>query len=792
MQTRECQIFHFRFFLIAALCGLFLVFPACSSQSKQRHLLRGEEYLQKRKFHEAAMEFRSAAEIDKNSAEAYWGLARAHENLGQFNEAVDALRKTTEFAPGNLDAKAKLGNYFLAFSPPLFAETEKLLEQIFALDANFIEGHILKASLLSTQGKPEAEVLAVLNHAISLNLKRTESYLSLSRYFMKQKNTGEAEKAIQQGISLGENKMLGYLEYGRFFSFTKKFPEAETQFQKAIEAEPTSMEAREAIAEFHVAQRQYEKAERAYRELVQIQENSPESRMQLAGFYSQIGQEDNAIQVLSGILTDAPEMARARYRLAEIYLNRKEYEKVRGEVEQLLSVNNNDAEALMLRARVYLQENKPENAVKDLEDVLKKQPSQKNALFYMTQARLALGQFDQARAFIGDLEKYHPTFLRVKLLKIQASFAAGEPETALRQSNELLEAVKNNYPNAETTAQSLEDLRVRAITSRGLANLELGRIADAKTDLAEVARLSPNSSAAMVNLAKVSVVEGNLAEAQNLYEKALTAEAQNFDALSGLISVLTRQGNFDAAHQRIDGMIQQNQADTLAALHYLKADVFTAQKDIASAEAALKKAMEADENYLPAYSAYAALLVNQNQTGKAIEQYLKIVEKKPSASVFTLLGMLEETRNDFAKAENYYRRALEVAPETPIAANNLAWLIAENNQGNLDEALRLAQTAVNRYPQTASFYDTLGFVYFKKGLYSPAVEHLKKAVAFDETEAKRNGRSVNPGFRVRLGMALASAGDKPSAKREAATALERERDLSQKEAQEAKNLLATL
>ena len=60
-----------------------------------------------------------------------------------------------------------------------------------------------------------------------------------------------------------------------------------------------------------------------------------------------------------------------------------------------------------------------------------------------------------------------------------------------------------------------------------------------------------------------------------------------------------------------------------------------------------------------------------------------------------------------------YRKALEIAPETPIAANNLAWLIAEN-QGNLDEALQLATGAVSKNQTVAGFYDTLGWVYLKK------------------------------------------------------------------------------
>ena len=790
MRISECLIFYTRFLLITAVCGLLLV--SCSSQSKQKHLDRGEEYLQKRKFHEALMEFRAASEIDKTSSKAHWGLARAHENLGQMSETVDHLRKAVELDAKNLDAKAKLGNYYLLFNPPLIGETEKLINEIFSMDENFIEGHILKASLLAIQNKPEPEVLAVINHAISLAPNRTESYISLARYFIKRQKISEAESAMQKAIAANPNAALGYVEYGRFLTYVNRSDESEAQFLKAVTVEPNSIEAREAIAQFYLVQRQIEKAEQAYKDLAQIQENSPESRMALADFYATVGREEEAIQVFTQILTDAPEYARARYRLAEIYLDRRELDKVSAEVEKLLAANDTDVEALMLRARARMQENKTEEAVKDLESILKKQPSQKNALFYMAQARLALGQTDQARAFAGDLDKYHSSFLRTRLLKIQIGFSEGMPDAALREANQLLEAIKNTVPNAEMTAQSLEDLRVRAISARGLAKLSLGKIAEARVDLQEIVRLSPNSSAALVNFARVSIAENNLSEAQNLYEKALNADAKSFEALNGLVSVLNRQGNFAAAHQRIEQAIQASQADTLPALHYLKSEVLTAEKNIAAAEDELKKAIDLDENYLPAYSAYAALLIDKNQIDEAIKQYEKVVELKPSASIYTLLGILEEGRDNFGLAEKHYRKSLEIAPKTPIASNNLAWLIAEYNQGNLDEALQLAQTAVNRQMNASNFHDTLGWVYFKKGLYSPAVEQLKKAVALNEAEAQKNGQAANPAYRVRLGIALASAGDKQNARKEVALALENEGNLSRKDLHEARILLASL
>lgn len=793
MLYTECQKFSTRF-LSALLVGIALLFTACGSESaKQKHLARGEEYLQKRKFQEAAMEFRAAADIDKNSAPAHWGLARVREGQGNLNETVGELRQVLALDSGNLEAKSKLGNYLL-LSAPQTGEAEKLAAEILAANPKFIEGYILKASVFSAQNKSEKEVTDVLQQAIALDESRVESYLSLARFYMKLNKAAEAENTIKKAISVNEKSPLGYLEYGRFYAFSARPSEAETQFKKAVEIDGTNLEARESLAEFYVTQKDFAKAEQAYKDLAQTLDNSPEGLTPLANFYSLVGRQENAINVFQSILKDSPEYVRARYRLSEIHLERREPEKVKEQVEKLLSLNDTDAEALMLRARLNLQENKAEDSIRDLEEILKKQPAQKDALFYMTQARLALGQIAEARAFIGDLDRYHPGYLQTRLLKIQLSFAAQENEKALQQTNELLEALKTTSPNFETNAQDTEQLRARALSTRGQAYLSLGKITEARADLQEVLKLSPNSSTALTNLGKVELAAKNYTESQNFYEKAFTADGKNFDALNGIISVLKAQNQFAAAQEKIDKVLTENveQKDLAASLHYLKADVFIAEKNLAAAQDELQKAMQTDENYLPAYSAYAALLVEQNRIDSAVEQYQKVVEKKPSAAIYTVIGMLEDTRQNYDAAEKNYRQALEITPDAPIAGNNLAWIIAAYNRGNLDEALKLAQKAVDTNSSVAGFYDTLGMVYLKKGLTSPAVEQIKKAVALDEAEAGRTGKAPNPVYRLRLGMALASAGDKPNARREVETALKREQDLSQKEAQDAKNLLATL
>ena len=139
-----------------------------------------------------------------------------------------------------------------------------------------------------------------------------------------------------------------------------------------------------------------------------------------------------------------------------------------------------------------------------------------------------------------------------------------------------------------------------------------------------------------------------------------------------------------------------------------------------------------------------------------------------------------------------YRKALGKDQNAVIAANNLAWLYAVNGKGNLDEAVRLAQGVVQKNPNIPGFVDTLGWVYYKKGLYGAAVEQLQKAVALAERANKSGSGSPSPNYHYHLGMALKARGDKAAARRE----LEQAVRLSEKspfaESGEARTVLASL
>jgi tetratricopeptide (TPR) repeat protein len=157
-----------------------------------------------------------------------------------------------------------------------------------------------------------------------------------------------------------------------------------------------------------------------------------------------------------------------------------------------------------------------------------------------------------------------------------------------------------------------------------------------------------------------------------------------------------------------------------------------------------------------------------------------------------LIGMLEDQRKNYDVAADNYRKALEKDPNAVIAANNLAWMYAVNGKGNLDEAVRLAQGVVQKNPNIAGFVDTLGWVYYKKNLYSAAVEQLRKAVSLNEAQARATNSAPSAAYHYHLAMALKEKGEKEESRRELEAAIRLSEKAPFAEMEDAKKMLAML
>jgi tetratricopeptide (TPR) repeat protein len=748
-----------------------------AEKAKAEHLSKGDAFLKDSRYQEASIEYRNALQIDDSLAAAHWGLARSYEGLTRLQEAFEHLKRAVELDPNNLEARIKLGNYYLGAGKgktELIAEAEKLAKEVLQKDPNNIEGHILYGSVLFAKGQKD-EALAELNKAVSLDPKRIESYLSLARFHQVTSDPAKAEETFKQAISINSNSALAHTEYGKFLAQSNRIPEAEAELTKGVEVEPSNRNSRFVLASFYLVNKQLDKAEEAYKALAAM-DDKPESKAMLADFYASVNRLDEATSTYQAILAKTPDYPQGRYRLGEILLMKGDTQGAMAQIDEVLKKDQHDRQALILRARVRAQTGQADNlkaAIEDLKEVLRQEPDSRPGLYFMAQANYNLGLIDQARAFAGDLERRYPDYLPAKLMQVQINLASGDPRATLGSASELLERLEKTGPDRDNTPQLLSEIKMKTYLARGTAQGQLKNFKAAQQDFLAAREVAPNNTDVYVSLATLARAEKRLQDAITFYENALAIDSTYAPALGGLIDIYAEQKDLPRAHARLDQVLNQNPNN--APLHFLKAQIYGFEKNSQGAEAELRKTLELDPNYIPAYSALGALFINTNQTDRAIAEYRRVLEMSPdNATAYTLIGMLEDARQNYPAAAENYRKALEKDPNAIIAANNLAWLYAVQRElnGNLDEAVRLAQGVVQKNPNVAGFIDTLGWIYYHKGLHAAAVEQLQKAVSVDEAAARNANVSPSPNYRYHLGMALKAKGDRPAAKRELELALQ--------------------
>lgn len=772
MNLQECRrARNLRAALMVLLACIVSVSAACSNpeQTKAEHLQRGEQFLKDRRWHEATLEFRSALQIDDALADAHWGLARAYEELGRAGEAIEELQRTVKLDPGNVLARLKLGNaYLLAFNASknqeFLVQAEQFANEILARDARNPDGHILLANVLHFKGDA-AQAEEKIKHAISLDPQRIESHVGLAKFYLLANRTADAEATFKNAISINDRSSLAHVEYGRFLVQTGRSDQAEAEFKKAVEVEPENRDVRWVLASFYLVNNRQDKAEEAYRAWAQLDWDRPDGRARLADYYATVGRFDEAANLYREIVEMSPDYTRGRYRLGEISIQRGDNQGASQQVEELLKSNARDTEALFLRARLRLSENKPKEAIADLKNILDQDPRSRLALFFMSEALYRDGQLEQARARAGELERFHPDFLPAKFMQIQINFDAGDHDASKRLADELLKRISETAPSGEQTPQLLADVKVKTLMLRGKAHLVQKQYAAARSDLEQARSLAPNSPLPYVNLADVAFNENKREEAWQHIERALSIDRANSQALSSLVSLGVADRRLDEVRARLEQLSAEQPQN--AGLHFLRGQAYrfgndTQSPDAARAEEALRRAITVDADYIPAYTALAELYFNAGQTDRAIAEYQKITERRNDDFIaYRNIGMIEAQRNNLQAAEQYYRRVLSIRPDEPVAANNLAALYADHGIGNGDEAIRLGQDVVRRFPNNPGFADTLGWVYHRKGLHASAVEQLQRAVS---GAAKMGGD--NSLYRYHFGMALAAKGDRAAARRE--------------------------
>jgi tetratricopeptide (TPR) repeat protein len=132
---------------------------------------------------------------------------------------------------------------------------------------------------------------------------------------------------------------------------------------------------------------------------------------------------------------------------------------------------------------------------------------------------------------------------------------------------------------------------------------------------------------------------------------------------------------------------------------------------------------------------YGLTLQRRGEEAEAVKYFEKALAISPEeVSVMSTLAMAYNGLKRYAESDEMYERALKLDPYSVLLLNNYAYNLAERGV-NLEKALAMSKIAVEREPNSASYLDTYGWVFFKLGKYDEAKKYIEKAVNISGSSA---------------------------------------------------------
>jgi tetratricopeptide (TPR) repeat protein len=463
-----------------------------------------------------------------------------------------------------------------------------------------------------------------------------------------------------------------------------------------------------------------------------------------------------------------PENVNIPYSLARYLFGLGDFDPSEKEIAAVLQKQPGHFPARMLKSELLIARREYKPAIEILDKLVQDEPKSARAFYFKGAAHLGVGDSTLARTALVRSLELEGGNSKARLLLAEAYLKERDAALAQKEVMEVLKAEPGHY---------------QAKLLLGSIYMGQRKSEEAKEVFEALVKADPNNPAGYYQLGTLLRINRQFDQARVQFEKALALNPRLLDAFSSLVGVHAARGEFDRALAICDQRLKSADLspEEAGVLYNLKGGVYLARGDEASAEGAFREALNRNPNFMQAYYALAGLYLRGGQSEKAIRQFQALLDVNPRQVVpHAMIGIIYDSQKQFDLSEKHYRAALVIDPKFAPAANNLAYILAEANR-DLNEALMLAQTAKERMPEDPNVMDTLGWVYYKKGLYDSAIGEFKDSLA----KSPDNAPVV-----YHLAMALYKKGEKDQSRAEFERALKMDGAFAG--ADEAKRILAEL
>lgn len=477
----------------------------------------------------------------------YLLLPEFYADLGEKDKALAQLE--TLHARHAKEPRTTTDYARVLFSANQVDKADQLNEAVLARTPNRTENLILEGEILQQRGKPDSAV-SLLRNVVKDHPENPLAHYELGSALNATGDSGSAENEWRQAAQLQptmlaaqrvlaqlaivkrDNDLLqsasrqiiendpeapdGYNFRGTAEMNQKNWDKAEADFNAAIRLGPEKPAGFVSMGNLRLAQQRFTEAEKFYEQALEVDPNASEAMQGLIQCYRGANQSARALARIQAQIQKAPENSDYYGMLGDIQLNNKDFPAAEVSLRRAISLNKNDLNAFELLGRTEVEEGSLAKAIASSYEWMRDNP--KNATAYVL-----TGSLEEQR---GDWRKAQDLYN--KALQI-------DPNSAIAQNN-LAYSMLENGGNTDvalslaqsahakaSTMPSIDDTLAWAYYHKGLYKMAVDILQDAL-------KIEPDGATYHYHLGLAYSKLGNMGEARQHLERALTADPKSAEA----------------------------------------------------------------------------------------------------------------------------------------------------------------------------------------------------------------------------------------------------------------------
>ena len=542
---------------------------------------------------------------------------------------------------------------------------------------------------------------------------------------------GTAQDLYQKGVQLQQEGDLD---------------RAQALLLKSIDKAPDRAASVVALGDLYQQQGKITEARAAYARSLKLDPALSRPQLRLA-YYDILDKQPTAAKTrIQAVLDQDPGNLDALRLQANLFSIQRDWPAAEQAFSVLIAAHPDDVSAYLGLARVQIYQNKVDAASGTLSSVIAQVPQAIEPRLSFIRLRYLLSDYTGAERAARDALNHHPTVPLLHIILGTIHAAKMEWDAADESYQAAISIDPENFWSYLAAS--------RYYNGVGRSRLALKMLRTAKHRL-------PDDVRVIDALARFHLQHGEVQQAEAAIALALKMSP-------GYVPALIMQAEIDLGLKRWDealaavNRLLRFQPDYYHA-HYLKGMAFLGSGKVDYAEKEFQLAIHLEPSFQPPYRELASIALARKQIDRAVIRYQRLIEKDPNqVASHMMLGTLYSIQKDNERSEYHFRRALRIRPDLVGAANNLAYLLAQEGK-DLDEALKLSLSASERQPEDANIRDTLGWVYYRKGMLDSAIAQFRASLELNPDPAI---------VHYHLGLALIGRGDAEKGRIAIARALE--------------------